>query len=628
MPFELGLFIAFQAAGGLGYAHRLLDEQGGPLNIIHRDISPGNVIIDYSGTAKVLDFGVARMNESHGLRTQTGTLRGKFAYMSPEQTLGGVIDARSDVFSLGTLLYEVLTGSNPFRSKAPIQTLERVQGVRPSPPSRVQKEIPKEVDALLARCLAKDPRRRFRDALELHEAIGDFLARRGGDHQSQLARFMSQRFAWEKEEEERELKSEEDEVALLEVVDFSLGADDPNLDAPRVIVSHPEEASQQEVSRRSLRAAEDEESAYGVFDGRTRESGLIPERQSEPAPPARPPDPGAGLEMRSLFDSTSSLPLRSEPAPRRASSVAREREGATIPIPVARPDSGLMDDAGPTRAILHPANAGDSIPMRQSLSRAGSQLSDPMLKALVAAAPLVPAPEVPETRPEEKWDPGGEESDAFREPAWWRRRPVVAGALGAAVSVVAVMVVAMGFAGRSDPPRPAKPTTTIAPVTIELPVAPAKRPEPSPDVASAPDASASAPDALVPAEPEPEPETSALAAKAEEPEAEAEPKPEPDPPEPSEKEERRKVRSAKKSSKRAPSPPVPQIGYLNVAAEPWAEIFIDGKKWPYQTPQWGIELPPGKHVVRLYNRETNVAKTETVYIKPGAKRTLTADLRR
>src|SRR5690606_23215508 len=102
---------------------------------------------------------------------------------------------------------------------------------------------PKEVDALLARCLAKDPRRRFRDALELHDALGDFLVRRGGDYRAQLSSYMSERFAWEKEEEERELRSEEDEVALLEVVDFSLGANDPGLDAPRVTVSHAEEAS-------------------------------------------------------------------------------------------------------------------------------------------------------------------------------------------------------------------------------------------------------------------------------------------------------------------------------------------------------------------------------------------------
>ncbi len=653
MPFELALFIAFQAAGGLGYAHRLLDEEGRPLEIIHRDISPGNVIIDYSGTAKVLDFGVARMNESQGLRTQTGTLRGKFAYMSPEQTLGGTIDARSDVFSLGTLLYEVLTGANPFRAKAPIQTLERVQGVRPSPPSRVQKEVPKDVDALLARCLAKDPRRRFRDALELHEAIGDFLARRGGDHQAQLARFMAERFAWEKEEEERELESEEEEVALLEVVDFSLGADDPNLDAPRVIVSHPEEASQQEVSRRSLRAAEDEESAYGVFDGRTKESGLIPERQSEPAPPPKSEGPAAGLEMRSLFESTAPVPLRSGSPERRPSSGAGQREGATIPIPVQRPDSGLLDDAGPTRAIRHPAVDAEVTLARRSPPREGSQLSDPMLKALVASAPIVASPELPPTLPESAPARGRDSNDAFREPAWWQHRPVIAGALGAAVSLVVVTVVAMGFAGRSEQPRSTKPTTTIAPVTIELPVAPAKRTEipPVAETRDAPDASVELDASSAMAEAE----TTApvvLVDLTQRPSEEREPSPEPKAetkPEPkrdskraanssaseaekaeaSEREERRRsARAARRSSRRSSSAAAPQIGYLNVAAEPWAEIFIDGKKWPYQTPQWGIELPPGKHVVRLYNKETNVAKTETVYIKPGGKRTLTADLRR
>lgn len=654
VPFEVALFIGLQAAAGLGYAHRLTDDQGGVLNIIHRDISPGNVIIDYSGVAKVLDFGVARMNETHGLRTQTGTLRGKFAYMSPEQTLGGTIDARSDVFSLGTLLYEVLTGSNPFRTKTPIHTLERVQGVRPSPPSRVNREIPKEVDALLARCLAKDPRRRFRDALELHDALGDFLVRRGGDYRAQLSSYMSERFAWEKEEEERELRSEEDEVALLEVVDFSLGANDPGLDAPRVTVSHAEEASQQEVDRRSLRAAEDEESAYGVFDGRTRESGLIPERHSDGPPAApRPAGPAEGLEMRSLFD-TGSVPAVPSPSMlRREPSLTGQEEKPTIAIPLERPDSGLQDDSHPTRAIRRPSGLDDVLESgslaRTPAPRTGSMLSDPMLKAMVAAAPALERVEAAATQPElARPLQEAASTDAFREPAWWRQRPVVAGAMGALVSGLVLTMVALGFAGRSGSERAPKPTTTIAPVTIELPVPPEtprpeeKKPPEEPERAAEPPppvepiepdeppapAPAAAPEERAevspppPSPPSPAPEAAKVAAKAKlAPEREEDDEP---------KEGRvRGHRPGKKAGKKAANPPASaQVGYLNVAAEPWAEIFIDGKKWPYQTPQWGIELPPGKHVVRLYNRETNVAKTETVYIKAGAKRTLTADLRR
>lgn len=264
IPVELGIYIGFQAAAGLGHAHRAIGDGGQPLGIVHRDVSPGNVMVGYDGSVKVLDFGVARMNEMQGFHTQTGTLRGKFAYMSPEQTIGEDLDARSDVFSLGTVLYELLTGSNCFRSENPISTLEQVQGLRPVPPSRANRAIPKEVDKILARCLAKDRRRRFKDGEALCQALGEFLDARRFDGRSVLADHMGAVFAWEKHEEESELQREEEEVALLEVVDFALVHDESGLDAKNVKVSLQEEASQSEVKNVS-RPRTDE--SRGVFAG-------------------------------------------------------------------------------------------------------------------------------------------------------------------------------------------------------------------------------------------------------------------------------------------------------------------------------------------------------------------------
>jgi eukaryotic-like serine/threonine-protein kinase len=263
IDYELGLYIGLLASAGLGHAHRLVDEETGPLGIVHRDISPGNVMIGYDGSVKVLDFGVARMNETQGVHTQTGTLRGKFAYMSPEQTLGEELDARSDVFSLGTVLYELLTGINCFRAQNPIATLERVQQLRPVPPSRANRAIPKVVDRVLARCLAKDKKRRFKDCRALEEAIGDFLDVRRPDLRERLTALMDQEFSWEKHEEEQELTREEEEVALFDVVDFALLADVGGLDARNLKVAEEEEASQAEVKRRGIKK---EEEGQEVFD--------------------------------------------------------------------------------------------------------------------------------------------------------------------------------------------------------------------------------------------------------------------------------------------------------------------------------------------------------------------------
>ena len=335
MPLEMGLLIGEAAAHGLGHAHQKTDPATGrPLGIVHRDISPGNIMISYEGAVKVLDFGVARMTESHGLRTQTGTLRGKFAYMSPEQTVGAAIDARSDVFSLGTVLYEMLTGTNPFRARTPIATLERVQRVRPVPPSRLVNSIPRDLDEVLAQCLAKDPRRRFKDAAELAEALGSFARRRPSPRPGELGRFMSDRFRWEKQEEERELKEEEQGVALIEVVDFALAPDDGGLDAPNVAVHDDEVASRAPEQIRSEPSAsiEAEEAELGVFqsaealtvaqpspfreleDRRELSEPTRPKQDPQPAPASVPPHDTDGL-LAAMKEHTSEAGLSRGPAP-------------------------------------------------------------------------------------------------------------------------------------------------------------------------------------------------------------------------------------------------------------------------------------------------------------------------
>lgn len=168
-------FIVSQIARGMDYAHRRHDENGQPLGIIHRDISPQNVLVSYDGEVKVIDFGIAKaaVQSTH---TQVGVLKGKFGYMSPEQVRGLVIDQRSDVFAMGTLFWELLTNRRLFRGENEFDTLQMIRDPKVEPPSTLNELIPPEVDAIVMRSLAGDRDQRYGWASELADALDGYLA--------------------------------------------------------------------------------------------------------------------------------------------------------------------------------------------------------------------------------------------------------------------------------------------------------------------------------------------------------------------------------------------------------------------------------------------------------------------
>jgi serine/threonine protein kinase/Tfp pilus assembly protein PilF len=197
IPIEHSLFIASRVFAGLDYAHFLKDFQGKPLEIIHRDISPQNIIITYEGDVKIVDFGIAKAANQSAM-TQVGMIKGKVAYMSPEQATGRPIDHRSDIFSGGILLYEMITGNRMFKGEDTLQILAKVREADFVPLRSVRSDLPEKLYAILDRALAKDPENRYSSAGEVQADLEECLfllsmrpAARG------LAEFMKELFRTE-----------------------------------------------------------------------------------------------------------------------------------------------------------------------------------------------------------------------------------------------------------------------------------------------------------------------------------------------------------------------------------------------------------------------------------------------
>ena len=174
MPLGLGLLIGSRLASALDYAHRKRDFEGRELGLVHRDVSPQNVLISYEGDVKLCDFGIAKAVSKVG-QTQMGALKGKLQYMSPEQAWGRPIDARSDIFSLGAVLFEMLTGERLFSGESEMSVLEAVRQGHVRHVRQIDPLIPTEVEAIVDRALAYEPQDRFQSAGELAQRLEEVL---------------------------------------------------------------------------------------------------------------------------------------------------------------------------------------------------------------------------------------------------------------------------------------------------------------------------------------------------------------------------------------------------------------------------------------------------------------------
>jgi serine/threonine protein kinase len=185
---EMVAYIGREACRGLAYAHSLTDDMGRPLGMIHRDVSPSNVMLSYEGVVKLLDFGIAKALGDTAEATKSGTMKGKYAYMAPEQTDGDNVDHRSDIFACGIVLHEVLTGRRLFKGQNDVQTIERVRRCEVPPPSLQNAAVPPALDAIVLRALARNPNNRWQSASDMADALDDVVhaARFQPTHLAQL----------------------------------------------------------------------------------------------------------------------------------------------------------------------------------------------------------------------------------------------------------------------------------------------------------------------------------------------------------------------------------------------------------------------------------------------------------
>ncbi len=178
IPLEHALAIIVGVASGLHFAHDKRGMDGQPMGIIHRDISPSNVVVTYDGGVKLVDFGIAKVT-AHAEFTGTGALKGKIAYMSPEQCAAQPLDRRSDIFSLGVLLYEITTQTRLFKGETEVATLNNVREARVPPPSSRLRGYPPELETIVNKALARLPKDRYATGRELQLAIESFAQKNG-----------------------------------------------------------------------------------------------------------------------------------------------------------------------------------------------------------------------------------------------------------------------------------------------------------------------------------------------------------------------------------------------------------------------------------------------------------------
>ncbi len=210
LPIWFMVKVLCDALGALHYAYEVAEFEHRPLRVVHRDISPQNIMVSFDGVTKVVDFGIAKA-EARLSRTQAGILKGKYAYMSPEQVRGKPLDHRSDQFSLAVVAYEILSGTRLFQRDTDYSTMEAVDACDVPPLKVLRKDVPRKLIGVLRRALRKQTRKRYASHAEMEQDLSPLLKGSGVEQSTQLARYLQTLFAAELRARDRAIADAEGE---------------------------------------------------------------------------------------------------------------------------------------------------------------------------------------------------------------------------------------------------------------------------------------------------------------------------------------------------------------------------------------------------------------------------------
>ncbi len=363
LPPTLAAHILAEACAGLHAAHEAKSQDGRPLELVHRDVSPQNIFVSYSGAVHVIDFGIATTTTRRS-RTEAGTVRGKIEYLAPEQLRAVKLDRRTDVFALGIVLFELVSGRRAYRRASTAQTFQAILSEPPPQPSKVRPGTPAAVDALCARALAKEPADRFQTAAEMRRELLGFIRKQTvedpGEHLGKvMQRLFADRIA-EKAELLRRVRGG-DRVVVLPQAEVDVDVEMPTVaESPtnlaQTMPSRPDPTAPSAGAGR--RIAWPSIAAALVLAGAVVGMGAMRLGSSRVHAEQAPPPPAVEDAVR-----TPDLP---------AATVASPPPTGASPDPLASASSSQAAAPDPAQAISADAGARTSSP-RRSPSRAPAQ---------------------------------------------------------------------------------------------------------------------------------------------------------------------------------------------------------------------------------------------------------------
>jgi serine/threonine protein kinase len=559
IPMGLALQSVRDTAVALHYAHTFTDPFGNPQPVIHRDIAEKNIMVTYEGVTKLLDFGIAKSLAGHS-RTSVGMVKGTSGYMSPEQIRGETLDARTDVFSLGVVLHELLTGVRLFAARSTEEALLAPLQQVVEPPSRQNPDVPPELDRVVLRCLERDRSARFGTALEMARAIERAVAPGTLWNPEESAAFMQRIFA-ERREQTRQLLSSSAAPSPSEMMPVPQKRVEPPAAVTAPVspaVTRPERPQAAAPLKPWATEENDPVTSQDVTSGY--------DDDELPGEPEAPPVAEEGLTA----DATSPTqpPVnRATPAIKRRTSQSRPAvRPAPAPAPASRPTAPRADPEAATLSAVSEQPKDSNTGLYVALGAA-------VLLVLAAAAWFVTSGSKPTPTPKDL--PRAE----VPKPAPLPGRVLV-------------------------PPEPPKPIAPPEPVE-EAPSEADAGLEPSPNSdggaaqAALPDAGAPV---AVPPEPVAPPSPRAVAPEPSKPQVPPSPSPSPKP-------------VARPQPAKTPDTTEAGEGFLTLVTTPFARVSVAGRDLG-MTPLFKVALPAGTHVLKL-TAEDGAASQLSVSIKDG-----------